>query len=187
MKWQRSPLRILSFDIENRPLSYLGADFTTCEVTAIAAGWADQKKVFCWLLGVHTPDVMLEGFRGLWEAADVVSGHYIRKHDLPILNGAYIELGLPVLTPKLTSDTKLDLVKRSGISASQGNLAEMLGLEEPKPGMSTPAWRAANRLTPQGIKKTRERVVGDVVQHRALRARLAELGLLGAPKMWFPG
>ena len=30
------PLRVLDFDIENRPLSYLGSDFTTAEVTAIA-------------------------------------------------------------------------------------------------------------------------------------------------------
>jgi hypothetical protein len=35
----------------------------------------------------------------LYNAADIVTGHYIKKFDLPILNGALFEHGLPLLDP----------------------------------------------------------------------------------------
>ena len=54
----------------------------------------------------------------------------------------------------------------------------MLGLEAPKVGMSQAMWRKANRLEPDGIKLTYNRVTGDVRQHIALRAKLNELGWL---------
>jgi hypothetical protein len=41
------PRRVLDFDIENRPLTYLGSDFTTAEVTAIAWAWTDARDVTC--------------------------------------------------------------------------------------------------------------------------------------------
>lgn len=180
---------ILDFDIENRPLSYLGQDFTTCEVTAIAAGWAVNSpidNVNCWLLGVHDPVYMLEQFRLLYDAADIVTGHYIRKHDLPIINGALTELGRAPLAPKLTIDTKLDLVRLSGVSKSQESLAGMFGLAAEKEHMTQTDWRAANRLTPAGLERTRARVVGDVEQHKMLRLELTRRGLLRRPKIWSP-
>lgn len=179
-------LRILDFDIENRPLSYLGSDFTTADITAIAAGWADKSRVECWMLGEVSTEEMLSSFVSMYDEADIVTGHYIRKHDLPIINGALIEHGLPTLKPKLTSDTKLDMVRRSGISCSQESLAGMFGLPEPKKHMTQTAWRAANRLTPEGIRFARERVVGDIQQHKALRKKMVEASLLGPPKTWAP-
>lgn len=180
------PFRILDFDIENRPLSYLGMDFTTADITAIAASFVGEKKVHVWLLGVHTGEEILESFHALYDAADCVTGHYIRKHDLPIINGAMIEHGLRSLTPKLSSDTKIDLVKRHGVSASQESLADMLGVAAPKIQMNQKKWREANRLTRAGIAETKRRVVGDIVQHKELRLRLLERGLLGPPREWRP-
>lgn len=179
-------LRILDFDIENRPLAYLGADFTTAEVTAIAAGFIGEKKIWCWLLGRDSYKSMLGGFRELYEAADMVTGHYIRKHDLPVLNGAMIEAGLGSLGPKLASDTKLDFVVSYYLSESQENLAQMLGIEAQKTHMSNASWREANRLTRRGIELTRARAIGDVQQHMALRAALVERDLLQPPKVWRP-
>jgi hypothetical protein len=187
LNWKASgTLRILDWDIENRPLTYLGQDFTTAEITAIACGWIGEKRVYCWLLGEKTMVEMLEGFMKFYNAADVVTGHYIRRHDLPILNGALIEQGLPSLTIKMTSDTKTDLVKRAGISASQESLSGMLGLSEPKVDMSQTDWREANRLTPAGLALTKKRVKGDIRQHRALRAKMVEQGILGPPRLWYP-
>lgn len=186
MIWSTTPLRILSLDIENRPLSYLGHDFTTSDVTAIAVGWCGSKRVWCWTIPDFTAVQMLTAFVEFYDQADMVTGHFLRKHDLPIINGALMEAGLPKLKPKLTHDTYMDLVKRSGISASQENLASMLGLEVPKQGMSQTMWREANRLTPKGIALTKRRVKGDIRQHRELRDRLVELGLLGPPRMWAP-
>src|SRR3954462_2062424 len=107
-------------------------DFTTADITAIAAGWCDESDddIECW---VQTKDDrtrrrMLKGFSKLYNEADGVTGHNIRKHDLRIVNGMLMEEGLPLLGPKLTSDTYLDLRKRSGISSSQENLCDMLGI-----------------------------------------------------------
>jgi hypothetical protein len=189
MKWRNGPsVRWLTFDIENRPLSYMGEGFTTAEITAIAWSWADEEQVHVELLTKRADSAarMLRRFRAVYDEAGGVTGHYIRKHDLPIVNGALLELELPPLTAKLTSDTKLDLMKRSGISASQQNLAEMYGLPEPKYGMSQVKWRRANRLSVAGLEETRARVVADVVQHKALREKLLEVGALGPPREWRP-
>lgn len=180
-------LRILDFDIENRPLAYLGYDYTTAEITAIACCWVGQPKTLtsC-VLGDVELRTMLVDFVARYNEADLVTGHYIRGHDLPVINGALLEQGLPPLDQKMTSDTKLDLVHRKYVSASQENLGEMLGIPAPKVHMSNIAWREANRLTKRGRALTRERVEGDVKQHMALRAALIERGWLGAPKVWRP-
>lgn len=179
-------MRVLDFDIENRPLSYLGPDYTTAEITAIAWSWADQKKIHCRALGEVEYVDMLRAFVKAYDAAGMVTGHYIRRHDLPIINGAMLELGLPPLSPKLTSDTKLDLVKRQYLSASQESLAEMLGVEKNKYHMTQPKWREANRLTPKGIALTKRRVRDDVRQHRELRVKLLKAGALKPPSVWRP-
>ena len=187
------PTRILDFDIENRPLSYYGGDLTTAEITAIAWSWADEERVTCYQLQGFDDEFkyrpkMLAAFVTAYDAADYVTGHYIRKHDLPLINGALVELGWPTLSPKLTIDTKLDLVKWSFQTQpkSQQELALTLGIEAPKVQMSQQDWREANRLTPAGLAKTRERVVGDVRQHKLLRLELQRRGLLREPKVWAP-
>lgn len=187
LRWtDGKPLRWLDWDIENRPLNYMGGDFTGSDITAIAAGWADEKKVHCWALGEVSTEEMLTGFLDLYNAADGVTGHYIRNHDLPIVNGALMEFGLPTLTPKLTCDTKNDLIRRKDLSASQESLAEVYGVEASKYHMSQPAWREANRLTPEGIALTRKRVIDDVIQHKALRVALLNAGALKSPSVWRP-
>lgn len=180
-------LRILDFDIENRPLAYLGGDFTTGEVTAIAWAWVGQTKLpEVRLLGKDTMGDILEAFVRVYNQADIVTGHYIREHDLPVINGALMEQRRRGLDEKRVSDTKIDLVSRRHISASQENLAAMLGVKSPKVCLNNTEWREANRLTPKGLKITAARVAGDVLQHMELRLKLSELGLLGAPSMWRP-
>lgn len=184
--------RILDFDIENRPLSYWYDGRCTAEVTAIAAKWVDSdEKPWLGMIDatINANDVgwMLSGFRHLYEQADIVTGHYILKHDLPIINGALIEYGLPMLGPKLVSDTRVHLARFSEIPKTQENLGYLMRLEARKEHMTQGDWREANRLTPEGIAETRRRVVGDVEQHVELRAALIRRGLLGAPRWWNPG
>ena len=179
------PLRVLDFDIENRPLSYLGSDFTTAEVTAIAWAWTDQpSRVTVYLLGETALPAILREFVLAYDAADVVTGHYIRHHDLQMVNGALMECGMPPLSDKLTSDTKLDLLRTKGLSLSQESLAAMLRMDQQKVHMNQIRWRAANRLTPEGLAYVRERVVGDVQQHIEMRQRLLDLGYLWRMRMW---
>lgn len=182
-------MKRLDFDIEARPLGWLGGDWVHKEVTAI--GW-------CWMDGNSVPETavltkratsaktMLRRFWEVYTEADMVVGHYIRGYDLPTLQAEYIELGLPILGRKLTHDTYGDLVKHQGISKSQETMGAMMGLEAPKVQMSVTKWREANRLTDEGIKLTIERVVGDVRQNMELHAALMERKLLGPPKMWTP-
>jgi len=197
VKLSARQLRILDIDLENRPLSYLGSDWTTDEITAIAYSWADQKAVHTFLLNregeyeddagaPYYPALMLEYLKRVLLEADVVTGHFIRRHDLPLLNGACLEYGLHPLPELLTQDTKSDLVSAKGMSKSQENLGEALNLPAPKQHMNQVEWRRANRLTTNGVALTRARVVADVVQHKALRKALVAQGLLRPPCIWRP-
>lgn len=182
----RGRLRILDFDTENRPLTYLGSDYTTADLTAIAWSWMDVDNIECHLVGDDPRSQldMLRAFRAVYDQADVVTGHYIRGHDLPIINGAMVELGLPPLPSKLSSDTKLDMIPTQRVSMSQESLSAILGIKAPKVTMTQAMWRAANRLTPEGLRLTKERVVGDVRQHILMRQEMVRRGLLGSPKRW---
>lgn len=178
--------RILDFDCEMRLLSWIGNDYMSAEITAIAASWMDKKVVHVWLLGKHKPEKMLGDFLELYNEADIVTGHYIRKHDLSVLSGAMLEFGFPTLAPKLTWDTQGDIPKHKYLSASQESLTDMWGLNHRKEHMSQPQWRKANRLWTGGLKDTRRRVAGDVREHKELWRYAAENGYLKAPKLWKP-
>ena len=197
--WQRvRPYRVLDWDLENRPLNYVGQDFTFSEITAI--GWkfiGDKGPPTALCLGdsipdslafegIVTPRAMLLGFLAAYIQADLVTGHNIIKHDLRIISGALLEEGLSPLPPKMVSDTYLHLKKKSGVSGSQENLAKMLNVKTSKVGMTQSDWREANRLTPEGIAKTRKRVVGDVQQHIQLREELLARNWLNPPRQWHP-
>lgn len=182
------PMRVLDFDIENRPLSYLGSDFTTGEVTAISWAWCDTPEdVTVYLLGETDLKDILLAFCAVYQQADMVTGHYILGHDLPMLNGALMEFQLPALGDKMVQDTKVHLIRRKGISCSQESLGAMLRLDHAKVQMNQSKWRAANRLTPEGLAEVRQRVTGDVRQHIELRQTLLDRQLLRAPCVWRSG
>lgn len=189
-------LKILDFDIENRPLHYWFDGNTTAEITVIAWAWWNRD-------GKHGPvryrslappphhvssaDDMLLDFLDAYNEAEMVTGHFIRGHDLPLINAGLMEAGFSVLSEKLTSDTKLDLTKRKYLSVSQKNLSEMLGVEKPKVPMPMVSWRESNRLTPDGIELAVARAVGDVLQHMELRSVLLDRNLIAPPRLWTPG
>lgn len=180
-------LRVLDFDIENRPLSYWAPDMPTAEITAIASCWTDDiGSLQSCLLGIESLEDILDHFVERYNEADIVTGHYIRRHDLPHINGALLELGKTQLQPKLTIDTKMDMYKKQGVPATQEYLGVILNIAAPKVHMTQDDWREANRLTPEGLAKTQARVEGDVIQHMLMRAEMQKRGLLRAPKTWNP-
>ena len=182
------PMRVLDFDVEARPLHWISGDYVSKEITAMAWAWTDTPDdVTCYLLGETEPVDMLQAFLVAYQQADMVTGHFIRGYDLPMVNGSLTEYGLPVLGNKLTQDTKIDLVRRQGLSSSQKNLGAMLNLQHPKVDMDQSKWRDANRLTPEGRQLARQRVIGDVQQHIEMRSKLLALGYLGAPVLWKGG
>ena len=179
--------RTLDVDLENRPLNYVGDDFTFSEITAIAWKFIGEPgSIDCLCLGEVPFRTMLLGFVAAYVQADLVTGHNIIKHDLRILNGAMLEEGLSPLPPKMVCDTYTHLKRKGGVSGSQENLAKMLGVRVRKQGMSQADWREANRLTPEGIDKTRRRCVADVKQHIALRRELLKRDWLKPPRVWTP-
>ena len=130
------PMRILDFDCEARPLHWIGGDYVSKEITAIAWAWVGEGTAPAYLLGETDPIEMLQRFVEAYNHADLVTGHYIRGYDLPLVSGALTEYQLPPLGKKLSQDTKIDLVRMSGLSKSQESLGSMLGLSYPKVQMN---------------------------------------------------
>jgi DNA polymerase elongation subunit (family B) len=180
-------LRILDFDTECRPMHY--SEFRAeSQITAIAWSWVGEKRVHCEVLeqDLSNERSMLEAFLEAYNDAGIVTGHYLRKHDLPLLNDHCMRLGLPLLKPVLVSDTMQDLPKVNGLGKSQENLSQTFGVTAGKHHMNGSLWRVANALDPTGRASARKRVVDDVIQNKELRASLLERGLLWAPKVWHP-
>lgn len=190
-------VRVLDFDIECRPMAFYGGDWVTKQPTAIAWKWIGERSPVTVVTIGNSYDTrqtlaeeveLLEAFREVYREADIVTGHYIRGFDLPILNARMMRHGLPMLEARLAQDTKGDLARAQGMSKSQENLGAMFELSHPKVGMNTTKWELANALTPEGIKETRKRVVGDVRQHVELRRVMLERGYLNPrPRVWSPG
>ncbi len=190
----RGGFRILTWDIENRPLSYWVPDRPTAEITAIAWSFSDSKEIMVKAMTASRTDAehaekmrdMLLSFVEAYNEADMVTGHYITRHDLPITNGALMDWGLPILGPKMVQDTKTHMVRKADIPATQEYLAKMERVHARKVSMSQHDWRQANRLTDEGVEATIKRVVGDVRQHKRLRKAMLRDGLLHSPRIWRP-
>lgn len=197
MKWGKPQrVRVLGFDLENRPSAYWYDGETTSEITAFGWKWLDEKRVRVLLLqpggefhdetgSAWEREAAYAWFREQLCQAGLVYGHNIRRHDLGMLNAALLRLKLSPLPPLRTQDTFKDLPKRQGLSYSLENLASMYGLGAKRP-LSQPEWEAANRLTPKGVGLARKRVTSDVILQERLRKKLLELGLLKEPRVWRP-
>lgn len=179
--------RVLIFDIENRPLSYWYDGNPTAEVTVISYKWLKNHSTSVLLAkGVGNRDI-LEKFRPIYDSADILVGHNIRTHDLPILNAAYIENGMEPLGPKLTVDTLRDLLRWKDIPRSLEYLCDLLGCPFTKKHMSQDDWRRANRLDPEGLKLAKERCSVDVRATEWVYEELRDRGLLTKQaRVWKP-
>jgi hypothetical protein len=120
------------------------------QITAIAWSWVGEKKVHCEVLeqDLSNERSMLERFLEAYNAAGIVTGHYLRPHDLPLLNDHCMRLGFPLLKPVLVSDTMLDLPKVNGLGKSQENLAQTFGVEAGKHHMGGHRWRSGEHARP---------------------------------------
>jgi len=135
---------------------------------------------------------MIDEFLQDYAEADMVTGHNLLRFDLPVLNADMIRLGLGVLPEKLVQDT-MKLKKTKGLKKGQGNLAIMLGVRAKKRDMDWADWDAAyewDAVIEGDVfvdwSKVVERCVTDVKQHKQLRKRLLEEGLLKSPILWKP-
>lgn len=182
--------KMLVWDLENRPLSYWYDGRPTAEVTAIGWKWVGETDCHVAAMGMgtqKTAEKLLRRFLPFYEKADVIIGHNIRTHDLPILNAITVEYGLPAIKPKLTIDTLRDLQKWKDIPKSLEYLCDLLNCPHPKFHMTQHSWRQANRLEAQGLKLSQERVRVDVRATEWVYQELVKRGwLVKPPRMWSP-
>ena len=188
-------LRTLDFDLECRPMAWYGGDFVTKQPTVIAWKFIGERGPVqvAWIgesdrssMVPYEEREMIEAFLEAYDRAELVTGHFIRGFDLPVINGARIRLGGGPIDKKLSSDTKLDLTKASGMSKSMENLSAMFEAKHQKYSMNTTKWFEANSLLPEGIELAKKRCVEDVKEHIELRERLLEIGALRPPIVWSP-
>jgi hypothetical protein len=158
------------------------------QITAIAWSWIGEDDVQCEVLeqDLSNERSMLDTFLEAYNAADIVTGHYLRKHDLPLLNDHCMRLGFPLLKPVLVSDTMADLPAVKGLGKSQENLSDTFDISAEKHHMSGARWRVANALDPAGREGARKRCVDDVIQNKQLREFFIEQGWLRPPVRWRP-
>lgn len=183
--------RILDFDSECRPMHY-SEWRPESQLTAIA--WslvtpARNNRIHHRVLeqDMSNEREMLEDFLKAYDDADVVMGHYIRKHDLPLLNDHCLRLGLKPISErggKWTIDTKMDAVSIKALGMSQDNLSVMLQLDNAKHHMSGADWRIANGLSPEGQADSVERVTSDVRQNIELYYAMKDIGALRPMRRW---
>jgi hypothetical protein len=130
---------------------------------------------------------LLDEFLRAYDAVDLVIGHYIRRHDLPLINDHCIRLGRKPISErpqKLVQDTKADFVKVKALGLTQDNLATMAGSDAHKHHMSGAEWRVANGLDPAGREDAWERVSSDVIQNIQLYDEYRHRHALRAPLRW---
>lgn len=181
------PARILIFDIENRPLSYWYDGNPTAEVSIISAKWLDEGDPLVFTMRRGGNRRILQQFLPLYEEAHVLIGHNIRRHDLPILNGAYIEQGMSALSPKNTIDTLKDLIGWKDIPKSLEYLASWLGCPIQKPHLTQHDWRRANRLEGEALRIAEQRCRDDVLATEWVYKELVDRGLITKPpRRWSP-
>lgn len=179
-------LKILHFDIEALPGHWIGGDYVSKIPTAIAYSWADEDEVSVFTHYEYPPEALAFMMAQQLESADIVTGHYIRRFDLPLINGELLRAGYAALAPLTTSDTKDDVYKAHGRSKSQKNLSAMLEIEAPKVDVTLRDWEGFNQKRYGYEQAGIDRVVGDVIQHKQLRKALLDLYWLGPTKTWRP-
>ncbi len=180
--------RVLDFDIETVAAGFADPQWVPNHITAIAWSWVgddrvsvktvlDYAKSLPTFLSMHflgcTP--MLAEFVRVFNDADVVTGHNIGRFDLPVMNAELMRLKLPILEKKPVIDT-MKLVSSKGFKKGQDVMSEVFAVPAEKKAMNWAQWQKAY-ATP-GWPEVRERVTGDVVQHKMLLAELKDLGYL---------
>lgn len=158
-------------------------------MTAWACSWTDSDRVeFNALPVAKLHDVgyrarFLEPLVRRIKQANVLTGHNIIRFDLPVLNAELMRLGVENLGSLLVQDT-IRLPRTKGFKKGQDNIASLLNVPLPKKALNWQEWQDA--YAEPDLTTVKERVVGDVEQHKQLRLRMRERGWLCAPKLWQP-
>jgi DNA polymerase elongation subunit (family B) len=182
--------RILDFDIETVAAGFADPEWVPQKITCVAWSWIDSDVVesrVCGPAGLFGKPwlraKMLKPLLDAFAEADMVTGHNIRRFDLPVIQAEVMRLGLPSLKPLLVQDT-IKLRASKGFKKGQDNLESLFGTQQQKLALNWQEWQDA--YDEDGWKTIRDRAETDVVGHKQIRAELIELGYLKEPRIWSP-
>jgi hypothetical protein len=181
---------VLDFDVETRAAGYADPAWVPDDVTCYAFSWIGGDEMVSSVSGpdacfgpVEKQREWLRPLRDTICSADIVTGHNITRFDLRTLNANFMRFGLDPL-PELRVQDTMHLPKTKGFKKGQDNIGELLGIPLHKLSLNHQQWDAAYREP--GWPVVRERCVGDVEQHKLIRAEMLRRGWLKAPKPWRP-
>ena len=182
-------LRILDFDTENVPGFYWYDGATTDLLDTIAWSWMDETDVEVetitnFHVNFRDPTTSLTfpasgyvRFKEVVESADIVTGHNILRHDIPLLNATGLRLGEPQIRWPRTVDT-LQFLRNMGLKGfpkGQEYLADHFGVGERKMHVGLYTWERAARGDLEARGVVIERCVSDVISHKELYRELMQL------------
>lgn len=187
--------RILDLDVETVAAGFGDPEWVPNRVTVISLSWIGEDTV-------HTRTILdfakslssflqqfflgcprlIEWFRGFYDKADIVSGHNLLRFDLPVINAECLRLGLSPLGEKMVQDT-MHLPRAKGFKKGQDVMSAVWNLPAEKVSKNWGEWQ--RDYARAGWDEIKERCSKDILQHKQLRARQQELGLL-TTKRWRP-
>jgi DNA polymerase elongation subunit (family B) len=182
--------RILDFDIETVAAGFADPEWVPQKITCVAWSWIGSDVVestVCGPLGIFgKPERRAKMLKPLLAAlgeADMVTGHNIRRFDLPVIQAEVMRLGLPSLEPVLAQDT-IKLRTSKGFKKGQDVLGRLYRIADEKLSLDWQAWQDA--YDEDGWQTIRDRAESDVAMHKQLRSALLELDYLKEPRRWSP-
>ena len=171
------PENILDFDMESMAAGFADPAWVPQKITCISWSWIGYSavnSVISTQMGFFIPEIrrtMLEQFMAVYEQADVVTGHNLIRHDLPLLNAECLRLGLPQPSSKKVEDT-IAFRKTKGLKKGLDNLAKLLKTQEEKQDMDYEAWEQA--YEDPTWKLVIDRCESDVRLHKQVREKMIE-------------
>lgn len=181
--------RTLDFDTESVAAGFADPQWVPQTVTCWAYSWVDGDEVQVSALPV-SDFYDLDARRGFLgplldaiEQADVVTGHNLVRHDLPLLNAQCLLLGLPTLRPVLVQDT-MKFPRSKGWKKGQDNVSHALSVVEEKRSLNWAEWQAA--YAEPDLATVKDRCASDVLMHKRMREAMRERGWLKPPRPWTP-
>jgi hypothetical protein len=180
--------RILDFDMESMAAGFADPAWVPQKITCIAWSWIGYdavNSVISTQMGFFIPSIraeMLAQFMPVFEQADMVTGHNLLRHDLPLLRAECLRLGLAPPKPKMVQDT-MRLGKTKGLKKGQDNLGGLLRTQQEKQAMDWEAWEQAYEDPTWQL--VRDRAESDVVMHKEVRQKMLDRGgWLSSPVPW---
>lgn len=190
--------KLLYFDCETVAAGFADPSWVPQRVTCISWSWDGNDKIYTKIRREGAYD-MLSSFLDVYNEADVIVAHNITRFDLGVINADLMRLKLEgrdieLLGSKRIQDT-MKFPKAKGFKKGLDDVATLVSVPVEKFSLNHRQWEEAYAWDeiiegkPIGKKDwsvIKERCESDVLLLKLVRQKLAEAGMLKAPKLWSP-